>query len=179
MNRFLRASIFASILLLTNLPMSATAQISRIDRLCHYVESKSKTKDPHTAFEYDYQVIVYGAAGISSEDWDTLTDEEISYKVQEVWDRYIIHQRCGPMGVPSTGDPLKFAIHTSFDWFITEAISLWKIDLNRVDEHGTYLDFLEERIAKSSGEIKTQLESYRRSFIEMGAVRARDLPKPE
>jgi hypothetical protein len=159
--------------------MPATAQISRIDRLCHYVESKSKTKDPHTAFEYDYQVIVYGAAGISSEDYEILTDEEISHKVQEVWDRYIIHQRCGPMGVPSTGDPLKFAIHTSFDDFIREAISLWKIDLNRIDEHGTYLDFLEERIARASGSMRGNLESYRRSLIEMGAVRAQDLPKPD
>lgn len=83
----------------------------------------------------------------------------------------------GPMGVPSTADPLKFAIDMSFDWFITEAISLWKVDLNRIDEHGTYLDFLEERIARASGSMRSNLESDRRSFIEMGAVRSQDLPK--
>lgn len=160
---------------LVALPMPALAQVPSIDRLCMYVASKSKVQDKDSPFTYNYQAIIYNAAGVSAEEYETGSEQEIARKVRIVWDRDIAPQRCGPMAVPATGDPLKYAIHTAFNEFITEAISFWQVDLNRIDENGTYLDFLDYRIARSNGIIKRDLEIYKRSFIEMGAVRAIDL----
>lgn len=146
--------------------------LGRMDRLCQYIESKSKDTTPNTDFEYNYQRIVYEAACV---DYVNDSDEEIARKVNNMWNSYGDSQRCGPMGVPSTGSPLRFAIHTSFNEFITEAISFWKLDLNRIENGQTMLDFLDERIERSIGTMKTNLENYRRSFIQMGAKRSSEL----
>lgn len=148
---------------------------NRINRICHYIESKSRDTTPNTPYEYDYQRIIYPAAGVSDDEYENGPEEEISRKVRLLWKNEIRHQRCGPMGVPSTGDPLRFAVHTSFDEFITEAISLWKIDLNYLSDDQTILDWIEWRISRAIGLQKEKLEEYRKSFILMGAKRRSEL----
>lgn len=159
---------------------------NRVDRICQYIESKSRDRTPNTPYEYNYQRIVYPAAGISDDEYLNGTDKEISRKVRLLWESEIRHERCGPMGVPSTGDPLRFAMHTHFNDFILEALSLWKIELNHV-EHvighqkaiGTYLDAVDYAVDRAASvgadDIKKVYENYREALIMMGAKRASEL----
>ncbi len=156
--------------------------IPKPDRLCNYIFTKSKGVGADS-FEYNYQNIIYNAAGISLDDFENLSisDEEINRRVGIVWQEQIAHLKCGPMGVPATGDPVQYAIHTAFWDFVTDAVN-WGIDLNTPDkvvdlggQTGTYLDFLDIRIARSSGDLRARLESIRQSFIKAGAKRASEL----
>lgn len=145
----------------------------KVGRLCQYLSMKSKDTTPDTEFTYEYERAIYDAAGV---DYTNDTDEEIAAKVAAMWKRYRVNeQRCGPMDVPATGSPLRFAIYTSFDDFISDYLSLWKLDLNEIENGQTMLDFLDERISRSSGVIKENLERYRRGFVHAGAKRRSEL----
>lgn len=144
----------------------------RMSRLCHYIETKSKETIPNSDYAFAYQRIVYEAACV---DFNNDSDEEIAQKVRLMWARHGQNLRCGPMGVPATGSPIRYAIHTDFHDFISDAIGMWKLDLNRLENNQTMLDFLEERISKASGQVKANLEGYRRSFIRLGAKRRNEL----
>lgn len=144
----------------------------RMERLCQYIGSKTKEEASDSIYTYEYQRIVYEAAGV---DFLNDTDAEIVRKVQLMWAQYGAHLRCGPMGVPATGSPLRFAIHTSFEEFITDWLSVWKIDLNVIENGQTTLDFVEERISRASGLMKENLERYRRNLISAGAKRRSEM----
>lgn len=144
----------------------------RMDRLCQYIANKAKDTMPNTDFNFTYQRIVYEAACV---DYINDSEQEISQKVRSMWGRFGNNLRCGPMGVPATGSPLRYAIHTAFNEFITEAISLWKLDLNRIENGMTMLDFLDDRIAKTSGILKQDLLNYRQGFLRQGAKKANEL----
>ncbi len=134
---------------------------------------KSRDTTPNTDYSYEYQRKIYDAAGV---DFINDTDEEIAAKVATIWQRERMNEiRCGPMGVPATGSPLRFAIYTAFDDFISDYLSLWRLDLNEIENEQTMLDFLDERIARSTGLLKENLERYRRSFIRAGAKRRSEL----
>lgn len=146
--------------------------------------SKARDYTPGSPFAYVYQRIIYHAAGVSDEEFETGTDEEIGRKVGALWESEIRHLRCGPMGVPATGDPLRYAMHTAFNEFITEALSLWHIDFNRADKVigtqkfiGTYLDEVDHKISIMSGVSKRDFEAYRKGLIEVGAKKASELPR--
>ena len=144
----------------------------RMNRLCQYVGSKTQDKTPDSIYTYDYQRIVYEAACV---DFLNDSDDEIARKVSAMWARHGANLRCGPMGVPATGSPLRFAIHTSFEEFITDALSVWKLDLNRIENNQTMLDFIDDRISKSNGLMKQNLERYRRHFVSAGAKKRSEL----
>ncbi len=144
----------------------------RMDRLCQYLDSKSKDTAPNSDYTYGYQRVVYEAACV---DLNNDSDEEIAQKVRNMWARHGQNLRCGPMGIPATGSPIRFAIHTAFHDFISDAINTWKLDLNRLENNQTMLDFLDERISKASGDLKTNLEGYRRSFVRLGAKKRNEL----
>jgi hypothetical protein len=144
----------------------------RMDRLCQYITTKSKDNTPNTLYTYNYQRIVYEAACV---DFINDTDAEISQKVSLMWARHGANLRCGPMGVPATGSPLRFAIHNSFEEFITDALSVWKLNLNRIENNQTMLDFIDERISNTNGALKQQLERYRRHFVSAGAKKRSEL----
>lgn len=144
----------------------------RMSRLCQYIDSKSKDTDPNSDYTYGYQRVVYEAACV---DLNNDSDEEIAQKVRLMWARHGHSLRCGPMGVPATGSPIRFAIHNIYHDFISDAINTWKLDLNRLENNQTMLDFLDERIARASGDLKTTLEGYRRSFVRLGAKKRNEL----
>lgn len=144
----------------------------RMSALCGYIREKEKDATPNSDYTYSFQRIVYEASCV---DYMNDTDEEISRKVNAMWDRYGANLRCGPMGTPPTGSPLRYSIHIFYNEFITEALSLWKLDLNKIENNMTMLDFIDDRIAHSSGITKKNLESYRDSFIQMGAKRKSEL----
>jgi hypothetical protein len=143
-----------------------------MDLLCHHVWNKTKETDPKSGYNYVFQRIVYDASCV---DYENESDEEIARKVNAMWNQYGAKLRCGPMGVPSTASPLRFAIHHYFDEFLQEALSMWKLDLNQLENGQTMLDFIDERISKTTGALKVQLESYRRSFVRMGAKKRSEL----
>lgn len=154
-------------------PQQSQSIAYKVGRLCQYISMKSKDTTPDTEFTYVYQRTIYDAAGV---DYTNDTDEEIAAKVAAIWKRYRVNeQRCGPMDVPATGSPLRFAIYTSFDDFISDYLSLWKLDLNEIENGQTMLDFLDERISRSSGVMKENLERYRRGFIHAGAKKRSEL----
>lgn len=144
----------------------------RMDRLCQYLRDKTKDQTPNSDYNFEFQRIVYDASCV---DYVGDSDEEISEKVNAMWDRYGESLRCGPMGLPSTGSPLRYAIHVSFNEFITEALSVWKLDLNKIEDGQTMLDFLDYRIERSSGAVKRDLQLYRESFISAGAKKRSQL----
>jgi hypothetical protein len=144
----------------------------RMSRLCHYIYSKTRDPEPHSDYAYGYQRIVYEASCV---DFANDSDETIAEKVRDMWARHGQHLRCGPMGVPATGSPIRYAIHTDFHDFISDAVGMWRLDLNGLENGQTMLDFVDERIAKSSGALKSNLEGYRRSFIRLGAKKAEEL----
>ena len=144
----------------------------RMNAICIYIGDKSVDKTPDTDYNFNYQRIVYDAACV---DYNNDSDEEIARKVRAMWKLYGDNVRCGPMGVPSTGSPLRYAIHTFFDEFITEAISFWQLDLNVIEYGQTMLDFLDYRIERSTGIVKRNLEVYRRGFIARGAKKRSEL----
>lgn len=150
-------------------------QLYRLGRICQYISSKSKVTTSDSLNTYNYQEIVHEAAEV---DLINDSDEEIVAKVAALWKREKVNDiRCGPMGVPATGSPLRFAIHTSFDEFITDWISLWKLDLNEIENGQTTLDFLDDRIARSVGLAKENLERYRKAVIRAGGKRRSELPQ--
>lgn len=153
-----------------------------VNRLCLYLASKARDDTPGSPFSHVYQRIIYHAAGVSDDEYENGTDEEIGRKVSALWEREILHLRCGPMGVPATGDPLRYAMHIVFNDFIADALSLWQIDLNHVDKVigtqtfiGTYLDDLDHKVSITSGVTKRNYEAWRNSFIASGAKRASEL----
>lgn len=144
----------------------------RMDRLCQYLRDKNIDLRPDSDYTYEFQRIVYEASCVN---YINDTEEEISLKVNIMWNLYGAHLRCGPMGTPPTGSPLRYSIHVLFDEFIREAISLWKLDLNQLENGMTMLDYLDDRIARSSGAVKEKFKGYRDSFIQMGAKRKSEL----
>lgn len=144
----------------------------RMNRLCQYLRDKTKDQTAKSDYNYTFQRIVYESACV---DYINDSDEEIAKKVNAMWNRYGANLRCGPMGVPATGSPLRYAVHVFFNEFITEALSVWKLDLNRLENGKTMLDFIDERISTASGVAKRDLEAYRRSFLEMGAKKSSEL----
>ena len=144
----------------------------RMRTLCGYIGNKAKDTTPNSDYTFFYQRVVYEAACV---DYFNDSDEEIARKVQTMWALHGQHLRCGPMGVPATGSPLRYAIHTMFDEFVRDALNSWKLDLNQIEDGMTMLDFIDDRISKSSGVLKSDLEEYRRSFVLMGAKNAKDL----
>ncbi len=144
----------------------------RMRTLCGYIGNKAKDTTPNTDYTFFFQRVVYDAACV---DYTNDSDEEVAQKVRTMWARFGNALRCGPMGVPATGTPLRYAIHTMFNEFITEALSMWRLDLNQVENGMTMLDFIDDRISHSSGVLKTNLETYRRSFVEMGAKKRSQL----
>ncbi len=144
----------------------------RMSRLCQFLDSKSKDTDPDSDYTYGYQRVVYEASCV---DIINDSDEAIAEKVRAMWSQHGASLRCGPMGVPATGSPLRFAIHTGFHDFIIDALHTWRLDLNGLENGQTMLDFLDERISRSSGDFRTKLEGYRMSFIRLGAKKAEEL----
>lgn len=147
----------------------------KVGRICQFISMKSRDTTPNTDLTYEYQRVVYDASCV---DFEADSDAEIAQKVSIMWERYEVDSlRCGPMGVPASGSPLRFAIHTSFDDFISDHISLWKLDLNKVENGQTTLDFIDERVSKSNGLLRENLERYRRGFVRAGAKFAHELEK--
>lgn len=160
---------------------AATWNIPNVSSLCGYIRNQEKIPaHQNSEYTYIFQAVVYKAAGVTEEEYANASDEFIAAKVSAIWESQIAPLRCGPMGVPATGDPLQYAIHLYFNDFLIEALNLWNIDLSRptrpmAEGTGTYLDFLDNRIAKSTGELRLKLENYRKSFIELGAKRTSEL----
>ncbi len=158
-----------------------TWSIPDVSSLCGYIRNQEKIPaDQNSEYTYIFQAVVYKAAGVTEEDYANASDEFIAAKVSAIWESQIAPLRCGPMGVPATGDPMQYAIHLYFNDFLIEALNLWKIDLSRptrpmAEGTGTYLDFLDKRIAQNTGELRSRLENYRKSFIELGAKRTSEL----
>ncbi len=144
----------------------------RMDRLCQYILGRTKDTTQNTDYTYVFQRIVYEASCV---DYINDSDEEISRKVNAMWSRYGDGVRCGPMGTPPTGSPLRYAIHSNFNEFITEALGVWKLDLNKTENSMTMLDFIDDRILHSSGVIKQNLMNHRKSFVEVGAKTTNEL----
>ena len=172
-NRLISSESIDNIVALSNNIMESNCpNPGRMDRLCQAISFRAIDTTPDTDFTYVYQRTVYEASCV---DYNSDSDEDIARKVSLMWARYGADLRCGPMGVPATGSPLRFAIHNSFEDFITDALSLWRIDLNRIENNQTMLDFLDERISRSNGLLKQNLERYRGHFIRAGAKKRSEL----
>ena len=165
-------SINTIVALQNSIAESSCPNPGRMDHLCQYLRDKNIDNRPDSDYTYEFQRIVYEASCV---DYIADSEEEISRKVNSMWNRFGANLRCGPMGTPPTGSPLRYSIHVLFDEFIREAISLWKIDLNKLENGMTMLDFIDDRIAHTSSALKPRLESYRESFIKMGAKRSSEL----
>lgn len=144
----------------------------RMDRICHVLGSFDEDPDPNSNYHYLYEKIVDEAACVDPEND---SKEVVAQKVNAMWDLYGANLRCGPMGTPPSGSPLRFAIHRYFNDFISKAISQWKLDLNKIENDMTMLDFLEYRIERAGPAAKKNLEAYRESFIRAGAKRKSEL----
>lgn len=187
--RFATAALLTGMMALA-LPTPAEAQKTEphyrpsLPTLCAYLDSRRKDDHPGSPYTFYYERVVYEAAGFSDAEFEAASDEEISRRVRAVWDDKIRHLRCGPNGIPATTDPFRFAVTLNFGDFIRDALSWWKIDLNRLHHDigtqrftGTYLDEVDHKISISSGVAKSTLEAYRKSMIAMGAKRAAELPQ--
>ncbi|MCR6663156.1 MAG: hypothetical protein NVV60_08420 [Luteimonas sp.] len=143
-----------------------------MDRLCSYIRNREKDNVPDSIYAYRYQRIVYEASCV---DFINDTDDKIVQKVNAMWEIHGAHLRCGPMGNPATGSPLRYAMHTFFNDFMSEAFTMWKLDYNKVEDGETLLDYVERRVTETTATIQRDFINYRRILVSVGAKRASEL----
>ncbi len=125
--------------------------VSKLGDLCGAVGFMESDKDPNSSYLHSYQRKVYEAA---CADYDNDSDEEISRKVNILWNSYPEKFKCSntSFDVPQ-GSILKFAVAKRFQDFIVDAAQIWKVDLNKVDpsDGRTLLDYVKKELDQSIG----------------------------
>jgi hypothetical protein len=139
--------------------------------LCSYIATASPDIDPNSNYQYYYQRVVYEASCV---DWVNESEEDIARKVRAMWAKYGKDLRCPTMHGP--GHPIKYAAGRLFHDFVTEAVQLWGLDLNVIDEAGgTVLDFIEIEIKRTSGSSQRNMKEYYELMRKAGAKHRREL----
>ena len=146
--------------------------------LCAAVADQTVELEPrHPAVMYQYQSLVYDAACVEAQDPEPVVVE----KIQAFWNRYGSTLTCRPFDfTPRDGNILKLAVAEQADPFIVDVLSIWRVDLNRVDpvDGMTVLDFIELR-QQEAGSNANLVGTYQRFFDRFraaGAKRAAELP---
>lgn len=148
--------------------------------LCNQISGRVNDRDDSNYYSYSYQEIIYEA---SCADFVNDSEEEISRKVNALWERYPQHFYCAsPQFDLQGGSILKFAVKKGFSDFLYEAAQLWRVNLNRVDrdDGGTLLDYVRKEIELNKENANEPfLQQYYEVLREAGAKHRFELSNPE
>jgi hypothetical protein len=148
----------------------------KIGGICNFISSMSRDNNPNSSYVYLYEKNIYEASCV---DIDNDTDEEISRKVNALWNAYEDELVCYNTSFDvKNGSVLKFAVAIRFQDFIEDAAFLWKINLNKIDpsDNRTVLDYVEQRIDLSRGNANEPiLRRYYEILRQSGAKHRREL----
>jgi hypothetical protein len=139
--------------------------------LCSAVATQTLEYEPfHPTVLYQYQNIIYLAAGVSLSD----SQDDINAKVRQTLNQNMPQLLCNQVNfTPRNGNILKLAVARQAGPFIDDVIYRWKPNLNQIDvtDGRTVLDYIANRnsgLDPNSGFSKTLLLYYER-FRAVGA----------
>lgn len=173
--------IFLGIWLLTSgfalFAQASTPSPALVRNLCAAVSAQSEVLDPvHSAIMYQYENLIAVEAGVRPSD----TRTEFNEKMRNWVNRNMQILLCDGFNFsPQRGNILKIAISSSSDSFVDDAVRVWGVNLNQVDQvdHLTVLDYIEERRVNAGNNINL-IRIYTRyydRFRSAGARHAREL----
>lgn len=145
-----------------------------IKSICGFVDSRV-TEPEGSPDYYSYQRKIYALACVNSSDGP----EAIQRKVQTFWNQYSNDLTCDSLSFNvSNGSILKLAVSRKFDDFINEAVTDWKVGLNKIDsaDQKTVLDYIQDELSKVRGTpLESKLRHYYETFRNAGAKHKREL----
>lgn len=159
-------------------PVAAEAQVQarfNYGSFCTAVDSKEiELRSTHETVLYQYQTMVYDAAGVVPSD-----SPEIAYEKSRVFiNANAPSLLCNMVNFnPRNGNMLKLAVARQFDEFIWDALTNWRVDPNQIDatDGKTVLDYITDRRASAGPTYARTLDRYYARFRAAGARHAREL----
>jgi len=151
------------------------ADAAKLGNICGYVYIKLEAPE-ESPFEYLYEQRIFDAACA-----DPVKDSEevIQKKIQYMWDKLEDNFKCDTANFDvAQGSILKYAVKLRNFHFLNNAISQWKVNLNKVDNDGkTLMDYLSKEIerTKQSPELSGTLITYYEIARKAGAKHSREL----
>lgn len=150
---------------------------SRLRGLCDDVYRRIEDGTNRSEWTYAYERKIFEASCV---DFTSDTAETARAKIQTMWRAHQVALRCDSDDFDVTnGSVLKYAVAVRTWNFIDNAISVWGVDLNIVDESDghTVLDYIEEKIALAGDpELKRILSTNYSSLRNHGAKNCAELP---
>lgn len=141
-----------------------------VANLCSAVEVQAVELEPvHDTVTYQYQNLLYIAAGVSAAD----TEEAVNRKIRDFLNAHMPELLCNQVNFTvRNGNLLKLGVARQVDPFLFDVLEAWKPDLNQVDvaDGFTVLDYIEQRgDTYKPGQTRTYETLYKR-FRAAGAL---------
>ncbi len=165
-------------------PVIAVAQLAtsgqcqnanRLRHICMSIDDRVEDPQPMArGLRYEYQRMILEAASVNIPGDSPQVQAQ---KIQDMWQRCESRLTCNSSNFDvRNGSLIKFAISSLFDDFI-EKISIWRVNLNRVDESDgkTPLDYLRDKISRSQGPENARFRSYYDRLRAAGAKHRSEL----
>lgn len=116
--------------------------------LCLCVGLRQEAPHPNPEYKFDYQRVIYEAAGVDLEKDDF---EEESRKVRVWWNKYGHAIKCPGAYDVLQGNLLCLGAHKYYTEFIEDVVA-WKLDVNDITMAGTVLDYVRAQIGYYKGQ---------------------------
>lgn len=134
-----------------------------VQNFCAAVQNQTEELEPrHDSILYRYQTLIYDAAGVEPHD----NEAAVTLKVGSFLNANMPKLLCEFVDFnPRFGNILKLAVARQSDPFLRDALRVWKVDLNQVDDAdgATVLDYI-VRKRTEAGSNKNLVDLYQRLF---------------
>lgn len=147
----------------------------KVKNICLTIDGRTEDLDAKGKYTYMYQRMILDAA-CADEFKDS--EEVIAEKIRNMWVKLADNMVCKSLNFDTPGaHVLKFAVSSSFDNFINDAIR-WKVDLNLIDkkDNKTVLDYVKARMDSYEGSlIGDKMKIYYKMLRDAGAKHKSEL----
>ncbi|WP_374347279.1 hypothetical protein [Phenylobacterium sp.] len=145
-----------------------------VENLCSSVDSQTLELEPfHESIVYQYQTMLYQQSGVIQSD----DENTVKHKVRDFINSNMPRLLCARINFyPTNSNLLKLAVARQSQPFLDDALRVWKVDLNQIDnvDGATVLDYIIRKKAEAgSNRVLNQVyDNYYARFRAAGALTA-------